>query len=91
MVVQALTKGNDEMNSDELLGLFAEALEADKSSISTETVIGDVPEWSSLVWLAIMSLLDERYGIQLSAKEIRSFKTVRDVVECITAKIEIPR
>lgn len=75
------------MNSDELQGLFAEALEADKSTISMETVITDVPEWSSLVWLSIMSLLDERCGVQLSAKEIRSFKTVRDAVECITAKI----
>jgi acyl carrier protein len=79
------------MNSDELLGLFAEALEADESTISMETVITDVPEWSSLVWLSIMSLLDERCGIQLNAKEIRSFKTVRDAVECITAKIGTAR
>lgn len=75
------------MNSDELLGLFAEALEADQSTISMDTAIADVPDWSSLVWLSIMSLLDERYGIQLSAREIRSFKSVRDAVECITAKI----
>jgi acyl carrier protein len=75
------------MNSDELLGLFAEALEADKCAMSLDTAIADVPDWSSLVWLSIMSLLDERYGIQLSAREIRSFKSVRDAVECITAKI----
>jgi acyl carrier protein len=79
------------MNSDELLGLFAEALEADRTAISMETVITDVPEWSSLVWLSIMSLLDERCGIQLSAKEIRGFKTVRDAVECIATKIGTPR
>ncbi len=79
------------MNSDELLGLFAEALEADKSTISMETLIADVPEWSSLVWLSIMSLLDERCGIQLSAREIRSFKTAKDAVQCITAKIGTAR
>jgi acyl carrier protein len=83
--------GNDSMNADELLGLFAEALEADVSTISMETAIAEVPEWSSLVWLSVMSLLDERYGIQLSAKEIRSFKTVREAVDCITAKIEAAR
>lgn len=86
-VGSALIKGNDYMNSDELLGLFAEALEADKSSISMETLIADVPEWTSLVWLSIMSLLDERYGVQLSAREIRRFKTAGDVVECISTKI----
>jgi acyl carrier protein len=79
------------MNSDELVGLFAEALETDTSAISMESVIGDVPDWTSLVWLSIMSLLDERYEIQLSAKEIRSFKTVRDAVACITAKIQTAR
>ncbi|HEY2545245.1 MAG TPA: acyl carrier protein [Candidatus Acidoferrum sp.] len=79
------------MNSDELLGLIAEGLEADISTISMETQISDVPDWTSLVWLSIMSLLDERYGIQLSAKEIRSFKTVRDAVECVTAKIAAVR
>jgi len=79
------------MNSDELLGLFAEALEADISVVSINTMIGDMPEWTSLVWLSIMSLLDERYGIQLSAREIRSFKTVKDAIECITAKIEAVR
>jgi len=79
------------MNSDVLLELFAEALEVDKSSISVETVIADVPEWSSLVWLTIMSILDERYEVQLSAREIRSFKTTRDAVECISGKIGTAR
>lgn len=79
------------MSSEELLGLFAEALETDKSMVSTESLIADVPEWSSLVWLSIMSLLDERYGMQLSAREIRGFNTVKDAVECITAKIGAAR
>jgi acyl carrier protein len=75
------------MNSDELLALFAEALEADKSTISLGVLIVDVPDWTSLVWLSIMSLLDERYELQLTAREIRSFKTVGDAVECIIAKV----
>jgi len=74
------------MNSDELLDLFAEALETNRSDISMETVISDMPDWTSLAWLTIMSLLDERYGIQLSAKEIRSFKTARDCADCIILK-----
>jgi acyl carrier protein len=79
------------MNSDDLLGLFADALEVDRSAISMETVIGDMSEWTSIVWLTIMSLLDERCGIYLTAKEIRSFKTVRDAVERIMMKIGAAR
>jgi len=33
-----------------------------------------------------MSLLDERYGIQLTGPEIQSFVTVNDVIEKVTAK-----
>jgi acyl carrier protein len=74
------------MNSHDFLVLFAEALETEPSAISMETVINDVPEWTSLVWLTIMSILDERCSIQLSAKEIRSFTTVGDCVACISMK-----
>ena len=74
------------MKSDDLLELFVEALESDHPAMSMEIVIADVPEWTSLVWLNIMSLLDERCGVQLSTKEIRGFKTVKDLVECIMSK-----
>ena len=74
------------MISTELLSLFAEALEVESSSITPETMIADVPEWTSVAWLTIMALLDDRYGVQLEAKEIRGFKTVKDAVDCITSK-----
>jgi len=36
-----------------------------------------------------MSLLDERYGIRLTGKEIRGFVTVNDVIENVTAKASV--
>jgi hypothetical protein len=74
------------MNDQELLALFAEGLEVDVSTLSPDTVIADVDEWNSLGWLTIMSLVDEQLGVQLSAQEIRSFTTAREVMDSLRAK-----
>jgi acyl carrier protein len=74
------------MTNNELIELFAEAIEIDVSLIQPEKAIAEYAEWNSLAWLTILSLLDERYGIQLTGKEIRNFVTVNDVIEKITTK-----
>jgi acyl carrier protein len=81
--------GDDLMTNNELIELFAEALEIEASSIQSEKAIADYVEWNSLAWLTIMALLDERYGIQLAAKDFRSFVTVKDAMENITAKAHV--
>jgi acyl carrier protein len=74
------------MNDQEMLALFAEGLEVDVATLSSDTVIADVDEWNSLGWLTIMSLVDEQLGVQLSAQEIRSFVRARDVMDALRAK-----
>jgi acyl carrier protein len=75
------------MSAQEMLTLFAEAIEVEPSTLSPHTVIADVPEWNSLGWLTVMSLLDERCSIQLTAAQIRGFKTVNDVLEAVRSKM----
>ena len=77
------------MMNQELIQLFAEALEIEASSIDPEQAIAEYPEWNSLAWLTIMSLLDERYGIQLTGKDIRGFIRVNDVIENVTLKTSV--
>ena len=77
------------MTNQELIQLFAEALEIEASSIDPEKTIAEYLEWNSLAWLTIMSLLDERYGIQLTGKDIRGFVTVNDVIENVTLKTSV--
>lgn len=74
------------MTNHELIGLFSEALEIEPSAIQPEKAIAEFPEWNSLAWLTVMSLLDERYGVSLTGKDIRGFVTVSDVIENVTAK-----
>jgi acyl carrier protein len=74
------------MNTQELIGLFAEALEVDESSLTPETRIADVEEWNSIGWLTIMSMVDEQLGVQNESKAIRGFQTVQEVIDYLTAK-----
>lgn len=74
------------MSKTEFVELLCESLEVESGTLSLETEIASVPEWTSVGWLVIMSALDEQLGIQLSSKDIRSFKTVQDVVDYAAAK-----
>lgn len=74
------------MSNNELLELFAEGLEVDASSLSPETRINDVEEWNSIGWLTIMSLVDERLGVQIESKAIRAFQTVQEVIDYLNQK-----
>ncbi|NPV81335.1 MAG: acyl carrier protein [Firmicutes bacterium] len=69
-----------------MLNLISEALEITNGSISLETNVGEVAEWDSIGWLTIISMLDERYGIQISSQEIRTIKKVKDLVDLVLTK-----
>jgi acyl carrier protein len=74
------------MSTNDLLELFAEGLEVETSQLSTETRISDVEEWNSIGWLTIMSLVDERLGVQIESKAIRGFQTVQEVIDYLNQK-----
>lgn len=77
------------MNVRELIELFAEGLEVAPETLTPATEIASVEEWNSLGWLSIMSLLDERLGIQIGSRDTATFKTVADVVAYVRAKSPI--
>lgn len=74
------------MNTQELIGLFAEALEVDESSLTPETRIADVEDWNSIGWLTIMSMVDEQLGVQIESRAIRGFQTVQEVIDYLNTK-----
>jgi|GEM_PF-2059419 acyl carrier protein len=74
------------MTNKELVVIFADALEIEVSAIDPEKAIAEYPDWNSLAWLTIMSLLDERSGLRLTGKEIPTFVYVKDVIDNIKAK-----
>lgn len=77
------------MSDQEIYDLIAEGIEVDPGTLTADTRIADVPEWSSLGWLTIMSLIDERFGLQIPAADIRSFRTAGDLVSYVRSKVGV--
>ena len=64
----------------EQLTLIADALDADKELIKPETILQKLEEWDSMGMIAIISMLDKKYKVQLKADQIKALKTVADIL-----------
>lgn len=74
---------------DEFVELFCEQLDdTDPSTVNAQTVIRDLDEWSSLLALSIISMVDEEFGIALKGDDVKNSKTIEDVYNVIKSKLE---
>lgn len=58
---------------------FAEAIEADASAISGDTLFRELNEWNSLAGLSVIAMFDEEYGKELPIPAFKAAKTVADL------------
>lgn len=61
--------------------------ETDASTITAETKFRDLEEWSSLVALSIIAMVDEEYNRNISGNEIKKADTVQDLFNIVKAKM----
>lgn len=60
--------------------------EVEQGSITKDTVIRDLDEWSSLIALTLIAMADENYDIKLTGDDIRASIIVDDIYQKIIAK-----
>lgn len=60
--------------------------ETNPSEITLDTFFRSLPEWSSMMALIIIAMVDENYKVPLTGDEIRSSQTVRDIFKIVAAK-----
>lgn len=60
--------------------------EVEVGSITENTVFRDIDEWSSLIALTVIAMVDEEYDIKLSGDDIRTSATVKDLFDKISVK-----
>lgn len=65
----------------EKLALIADALDAEKELITPEKTLEELEEWDSMGVIAVISMLDKKYKVQLKADQIKALKTVNDILE----------
>jgi len=68
---------------DEFKRLIAEALEVNESEISMDATLDSFPTFDSLAMVIILAKIDEDFGKQLKAEEIREAKTVNDLYQLL--------
>jgi len=66
---------------DEFLEQIAEILEEEQVNLNDKLI--DFDAWDSLTQLSIIALADEKYGVTISAAEIREVETIGGVKQLI--------
>ena len=61
--------------------------ETDASVFTAETRFRDLEEWSSLIGLSIIAMVDEEYDVTLKGDDIKTSSTIQDVFEKVQAKL----
>lgn len=61
--------------------------ETDASVFTAETRFRDLEEWSSLIGLSIIAMVDEEYDVTLKGDDIKTSNTIQDIFEKVQAKL----
>ena len=61
--------------------------DTDPSEIKAETVFHDLDEYSSLIALSIIAMVDEEYDVQLKGDDMRAAVTVEDLFNIVKSKV----
>ncbi|MCO5240630.1 MAG: phosphopantetheine-binding protein [Chitinophagaceae bacterium] len=75
------------MDKHQFLQSFAEQFdETDPETISLETKFKEMEEWSSMVALMIIAMVDENYNKKITGSDLRETGTIEELYERVSAK-----
>lgn len=76
------------MNLDQFIDNFTDLLdETDPDTINATTRFKELEEWSSLVALSVIAMIDEEYDVEFRGEDIRSSNTVEDLFNIVDARV----
>lgn len=75
------------MELNEFVAHFAEQFEDTDASVFTpETKFRELEEWSSLLALSIIAMVDEEYDVALKGNEMKAANTIQELFDIVKAK-----
>ena len=81
------TKEKTDMDINTFIDNFAGQFDdTPADQIKAETNFRDLEEWSSLIALSIIAMVDEEYGITLKGDDIKNANMVQDIFNAVVAK-----
>ena len=76
------------MEIKEFVKKFAEQFDETDASVFTPTTeFRSIDEWSSIIALSIISMVDEEFGIALKADDMKKATTVQELFEIVKEKV----
>ena len=61
--------------------------DTDVSEIKAESVFKELDEWSSLIALSVIAMVDEEYDVTIKGDDIRNSNTVEDLFNVVASRI----
>lgn len=61
--------------------------ETEMSDFTPEAKYRDFDEWSSLTALAILSMIKKKYGVSLTASEVKDYDTIESLFNFVVSKL----
>lgn len=75
-------------NLEEFVVLFAEQFdETDASEFTAETNFREIDEWSSLIALSIIAIVDEEFDVTLKGDDIKNASSIEDLFNTVKNKM----
>ena len=75
------------MELQEFVQNFANQFDdTDAEMFTPETKFRDLDEWSSLIGLSIILMVDEEYGITIGADDMKKAQTIEELFNVVKAK-----
>lgn len=75
------------MNIKDFIVDFADQFdETELSEFKPDTKYREFDEWTSLTALAILSMIKKKYGVNLTASEVKDYDTVESLYNLILSK-----
>lgn len=73
---------------EEFVALFAEQFEdTDPSEITATTVFHGLDEYSSLIGLSLIAMVDEEFDVALKGDDVKNSVTVEDLYNRVISKL----
>ncbi len=76
------------MNLNQFIEHFADLFdETDHDLIKADTCFKDLEEWSSLLALSVIAMIDEEYDVEFKGDDIRGSNTVEALFNIVKSRV----
>lgn len=76
------------MELNDFIKNFADQFDdTDANEFSAETKFRELDEWSSLIALSVIAMVDEEYDIVIKGDDIRNSETIEDLFNIIKSRV----